>query len=74
MENTVYVKTWFLKKIETERRAVIYSFVGTVQKETEKAVYVRFDEAYDHRTGADYIESWVPKSCLLPSPVQDPAA
>ena len=64
MENTVFVKTWFLKKIEQEKHCQIFSFVGTVLKETEKAVYVKFDEAHSYRTGADYIESWVPKSCL----------
>lgn len=69
--NTVYVKTWFLKKIETEKGARIFSFVGTVLKETEKAVYVKFEEAYSYRTGADYVESWVPKSCLLPAPSID---
>ena len=69
--NTVYVKTWFLKKIETEKRVNIFSFVGTVLKETEKAVFVKFEEAYNQRTGADYVESWVPKSCLLPAPAAD---
>ena len=64
MENTVFVKTWFLKKIEAEKRCTIFSFVGTVLKETEKAVYVKFDEAHSYRTGEDFVESWVPKSCL----------
>lgn len=64
MEKTVFVKTWFLKKIESEKRCVIYSFVGSVVKETEKAVFVKFSEAHSYRTGADYVESWVPKSCL----------
>ena len=43
MNETVYVKTWFLKKIEVEKHCQIASFVGTVLKETEKAVFVRFD-------------------------------
>lgn len=65
MENAkVYVKTWFLKKIEQEKRCTIFSFVGTVLKESEKAVFVKFDEAHSYKTGADYIESWVPKTCL----------
>ena len=64
MENTVYVKGWFLKKIEHEKHVSIMSFVGTVLKETEKAVFVKFDEAYNYNTRADYVETWVPKSCL----------
>ena len=69
--NTVYVKTWFLKKIEIEKHVNIFSFVGTTLKETEKAVFVRFEEAYNQRTGADYVEYWIPKSCLLPAPVAE---
>lgn len=64
MENTVYVKGWFLKKIEHEKGCKIFSFVGTVLKETEKAVFVKFEEAHSYKTGDDYAESWVPKSCL----------
>ena len=64
MENTVFVKTWFLKKIEAEKNCTIFSFVGTVLKETEKAVYVKFEEAHNRRNGSDFVESWVPKSCL----------
>ena len=65
MNETVYVKTWFLKKIETEKHCTIFSFVGTVLKETEKAVFVRFDEAHSYNNGSDFVESWVPKSCLI---------
>ena len=63
MENTVYVKTWFLKKIEAEKGGKIFSFVGTVLKETEKAVLVKFEESHSYRTSG-LVESWVPKSCL----------
>lgn len=64
MENTVYVKSWFLKKIEAEKGGRIFSFAGTVLKETEKAVYVRFDESHSYRSVSGLIESWVPKSVL----------
>lgn len=65
MINTiVYVKSWFLQKVENEKHVQISSFAGSVLKETEKAVFLRFDEAYNYRTGADYVETWVPKSCL----------
>lgn len=64
MTNTVYVKTWFCKKIEGEKHARIFSFDAEVLKETEKAVYVRFENSYSYRTRTDGIESWVPKSCL----------
>ena len=64
MENTVYVKTWFLKKIEAEKGGKIFSFVGTVLKETEKAVLVKFEESHSYRTSG-LVESWVPKSCLF---------
>ena len=64
MENTVYVKTWFLKKIEAEKGGKIFSFIGTVLKETEKAVYVKFEESHSYRAQSGLVESWVPKSCL----------
>lgn len=62
MTTTVYVKNWFCKKIETEKHVAIFSFVAEVLKETEKAVYVRFNDAHSYRSR--YVESWVPKSCL----------
>lgn len=40
----------------------IFSFVAEVLKETEKAVYVRFNDAHSYRSR--YVESWIPKSCL----------
>ena len=63
MENTVFVKTWFLKKVEAEKHCTIFSFVGTVLKETEKAVYVKFEDSYRYATEG-CVETWVPKSCL----------
>ena len=62
MGNTVYVKTWFLKKIEQEKHCNIFSFKAEVLKETEKAVYVKFEESHSYRGGN--VETWVPKSCL----------
>lgn len=64
MNSKVYVKKWFCQKIEAEKGARIFSFVAEVLKETEKAVYVRFENAYSYRTRSEMIESWVPKSCL----------
>ena len=64
MENMVYVKEWFLKKIEHEKNVRIFSFKAEVLKETEKAVYVKFAESHSYRTQSGKVESWVPKSCL----------
>lgn len=64
MTNTVYVKKWFCKKIEAEKGELIYSNAAEVLKETEKAVYVRFEYSHSYRAKSGLIESWVPKSCL----------
>lgn len=61
---TVYVKKWFCKKIESEKGGTIFSNTAEVLKETEKAVYVRFEDSYSYRMMSGTIESWVPKSCL----------
>lgn len=65
MENAkVYVKNWFCKKIEAEQGGKIFSFVANVLKETEKAVFVKFEDSHSYRSKSGIVESWVPKSCL----------
>ena len=54
------VKTWFLnKEFNSNERIAICGTEPTVVKETEKAVFLRWETDYG------CITRWVPKSCIV---------
>ena len=57
----VYVKEWFINKNfnQNERYGISVADRSYIERETEKAVLVRWETEFGN------ITSWIPKSCLL---------
>ena len=58
-EANLVIKDWFLnKEFSSDEIQVYYKAVTSIEKETAKAVYVKFSSKF----GTIY--KWVPKSCI----------
>lgn len=63
---TVAVKDWFMNKVDIDRRIYhIFSNIGTVERETEKAYLVAFEVTTLDGEIETTKTAWIPKSCTL---------